>query len=601
MNPRKIELLERNFELYWSGKKTEISDERFDELLEQLRKEEPNHPLLSKLGLDVPRGIEYQHTTPMLSLNKVYDFDSLQKWVKKVSRSGKEQFLIQYKFDGLAGKLIGRTLATRGNGKIGEDISRRRADIRLVQGDFSIPLVAIPSISKPILGEIVVSIWDFERYKNCEDREFAHPRNFVAGMINRKDFLPDGVKLDFVEYSSSRTEIRACDEFLKEDGQIMWAKLIEKFNQFKQYPSDGLVIKLADRNYADSLGFTEHHPLGAIAFKFYGETVWSELLNVEWNPGKGKLTPVAIIKPVQLGGVKISRVTLHNAKFVLDRKICIGDYLEIERAGEVIPHILNRKSGQTMKGCIPNNCPVCGAPLDYKEPNLLCTNRNCQGMQFERLWRAIECFEIEGLGYTIVEHLNRLGFLGWASDIFSLKYEQLLLVPGFAEQSARKLLKNIELKKNLTPEVILTSLNTPGIGKSIYAKILEKIPFQVLINNVDFEKLAKIPRIGTTRAIAIKRSLHQNEKYLQQLLSIINVTEHKKIEGRRICFTGKMDKPRSYYQKQANERGYVPVENVTKELDLLVISSEDWISNKTKTAERLGIKIMTLEEWENEQ
>lgn len=596
MNGKKIEILERNFNLYWSGQEPEISDQRFDELLEELRMNEPNHPLLTKLGLDVERGQEYVHTTPMLSLDKVYCFADLKKWIGKVARTPEEKFVVQYKFDGLAGKLVDQTLATRGNGKVGENISRRRADIRLIQGCKITPMVKIKRTDDPVIGEIVVTQNDFWKYKDTLGRDFAHPRNFVAGMVNRKDPLPPGVKLDFVEYKSSPSVWMQAKEFTEEN----WNRVVENFSVQKTYPTDGLVVKLEDEPYAESLGCTGHHPLGSIAFKFYGETGLTILLDVEWSHGKGCLTPVALVRPFEIGGVTISRVTMHNAKFVKDKDIQIGDTLEIERAGEVIPHVLIRKPGENRKSCIPNNCPTCGAPLEYREPELVCTNPECSGTAFEKLRCSLECFEIDGLGVTVMEHLVKLNLVHSPVDIFRLTYEEALRIPGFADGLANKLIKNIVSARRMTPETILASLNTPGVGKSMYAKILENIPFEELISGVDFTRLAGLPNIGETRAKAIKRSLHASKQYLQDLLSIVEVQKTVKQEGKKVCFTGKMDKPRSYYQQQAKERGFVPVDNVTKDLDLLVISSRDWTSNKTKTADKLGIKTITLEEWENE-
>ena len=154
----------RNFRLYWEGKPAEISDERFDQLIEELKAENPDHPLLKKVGLSVARGTKYIHKKPMLSLDKVYNFQDLKKWVDNVARGPEELFYVQYKFDGLAGKYVDGILATRGNGKEGEDISRRKANIRLITGDCRLPLVDVIA-KKEIIGEIIVSYPDFERYK----------------------------------------------------------------------------------------------------------------------------------------------------------------------------------------------------------------------------------------------------------------------------------------------------------------------------------------------------------------------------------------------------------------------------------------------------
>lgn len=596
MNPKKLAILERNFELYWSGREPEISDQRFDQLVEELRKENPDHPFLKKVGIAVQRGTKYVHKKAMLSLDKVYEFKDLEKWIKNVARTPDEEFDIQFKFDGLAGKYSNGILATRGDGQVGEDISRRKANIYLVQDIYTIPLIEY-SRKEDIIGEIVVSYKKFEKYKKSLERDFSNPRNFVAGMINRKEALPFNVKLDFVEYKSSFTRRLKASEF----DVRRWYQIIQEFDAKKVYPTDGLVIKLHDTEYADSLGYTEHHPKGSIAFKFYGTTAWTTLLDVIWSPGKGSLTPVAIIKPVVIGDVKISKVTMHNAKFVMDKDIHIGDELEIERAGEVIPHVVSARPGDERKHCIPAWCPVCHEKLVYEEPELKCKNPECKGTRLQLMKSSLECFEIDGLGETIINALWALRFLDTPADIFRLTKEQLLQIPRFGERSAEKLYQSIQDARSMTVATILASLNTPGVGKSLYQKILTRIMFYDLINNPTRELFVGMPDIGETRTVAIIKSIRKNRTYIQDMLSLVKLKIETPTSGKTVCFTGAMDKPRSYYQKMAKDKGWNPVDSVSKTLDVLVVPDRSWTSSKTKNAEKFGVKILTLEEWlENE-
>lgn len=599
MNTKKLEILMRNFRLYWEGKPAEISDERFDQLIEELKAENPDHPLLKKVGLSVARGTKYIHKKPMLSLDKVYNFQDLKKWVDNVARGPEELFYVQYKFDGLAGKYVDGILATRGNGKEGEDISRRKANIRLINGDCRLPLVDVIA-KKEIIGEIIVSYSDFERYKEIMGQDFSNPRNFVAGMVNRKEPLRYDVKLDFVEYDTSfRMFFSACELENK------WQSIVDAMAQQCVYPTDGLVVKLQDQEYADSLGYTEHHPRGALAFKFYGKTSWTKLVDVMWSSGKGKLTPVAIVEPVQVGDVTVSKVTMHNAKFILDRDICIGDDIEIERAGEVIPHVVASKPGQERKNPLPEKCPFCGEKLSYEEPELRCKNPLCHGTNLELLRCSLECFEIDGLGTTLINALHALGFLNSPVEIFYLKEEQLLRLPRFGERSAKKLIQSINLARTMTTSTFLASLNTPGVGKSMYEKVLQKVSFKGLISNPErlLNLVASVPGIGENRAKAIVKSIRDNQEYIVELLHNVQFKEGAKIinDGKTICFTGQMDHPRSYYQKMARDKGWNPVDSVSKTLDVLVVPDRSWTSSKTKNAEKFGVKILTLEEWlENE-
>lgn len=599
MNPKKIEILERNFRLYWAGKEPEISDARFDQLLQELKHDNPQHALLFKLGLNVEKGVEYKHHKPMLSLDKVYQFSDLQRWIRKVSRTSQEHFIVQYKFDGLAGKLEGGVLSTRGDGYIGENISRHKQRIKLIRRGCISNLLTVPE-DQTILGEIVISKEKFEQYKKIGKQEFSHPRNFVAGMINRKDSFPSTISLHFVEYSSSPFLLFLAKELLCENGLQVWQQICSYFEEKQIYPTDGLVIKLQDEEYAESLGFTEHHPLGVIAYKFYGNASWTTLQDILWSHGKNCLTPVAIIRPVKLSGVTISKVTLHNAKFILDKKIHIGDELKVERAGEVIPHVLDVKQKSDSSISLPVVCPTCGSSLSYQEPELRCSNKNCPGTKLQLLISSLQLFEIDGLGITIIEHLYDMGVIKTPADIFVLTIEQLLKIPKFGQKSANKLLSNIQKAKAMTPEVVLASLNTPGVGKSMYAKILSEIPFEQLIRGVDFNVLANLPNIGPTRAAAIKKSIGRNKEYLHQLLQYVNIKKEQHKTGLKICFTGKMPQARSYYENKAKEHGFVPVDAVTKDLNILVISDAGWTSNKTQKAQSLGITILTLEQWQNE-
>ncbi|NCC46918.1 MAG: hypothetical protein EOM16_07780 [Bacteroidia bacterium] len=591
MMDKKIKILERNFDLYWQGLQPEITDQRFDQLMEELKTDCPDHPLLTKLGLNIPRGQEYIHETPMLSLDKVYLFSDLKKWIKKTARNGEEKYAVRYKFDGLAGKLKNQTLATRGDGKVGENISRHKNRISVVSSGKRTPLTI--SSKSFMLGELVVSYDEFEKFKVQEDRVYKHPRNFVAGMINQKSGWPAGLRIDFVEYNSSKSRSFYAEE-LTED---LWKEIVSSFNVEKQYPTDGLVINLEDREYANSLGHTSHHPNGSIAFKFYGDTVFTTLLDVEWGHGKGCLTPVGILEPVIIGGVTVSKVTLHNAKFMEDLDLAIGDEVEIERAGEVIPHILSRKHVGDGKNPFPNSCPSCGAKLIRQGVDIVCPNVYCGGTEFEQLRTGLECFEIDGLGETIIKHLYDRKIVVRPADIFKLLLLDILELPGFAALSAQKLYNSIQSKREMEESTILASLNTPGIGKLMYQKVLDIVPFEDL-PNTELSTLSNIPGIGKTRAIAIRRSLKQNKPYLQELLTLVSIRKPVKKTGRTVCFTGKMEKPRKFYAEQAEAMGFQVVDKVSKDLDFLVTTEPDRKSSKMDAAKKLGIKIVTLEDWQ---
>ena len=595
MNPKKIEILEENFKLYWSGKQPYISDQRFDELLEELKRENPNHPLITQLGLTTMRGKKYVHKIPMLSLDKVYSFEDLKKWIVKTQRNSNENYVVQYKFDGLAGKLINGVLATRGDGQTGEDISRHKAYIDLVTEDKRKSLIKIGKNEKEILGEIVIPLRTFEQIKVSEYGTFAHPRNLVTGFIGRKENWPKEIHLDFVEYSSSKKEVINARNFTKE----RWEKIVEDFRKSAIYPTDGLVIKLEDEKYSKSLGFTAHHPLGQIAFKFSGETASREIREIKWQNGKNSITPVAIIEKATIKNVVINKVTLHNAGFVKGMNLAEGDIITIERAGDVIPHIVNLDKKGENNYKIPKECPYCKYPVAWRGPEIYCTNKNCPATKLERLRSALRYFEIDGLGDTTINYLFSTNTITSPEQVFELTSKDLLKIPGFADQSSQNLLNAIkEAKKKITYSIILATLNTEGVGKVTYKKILQYVSFDDLVNAQ--VEILNIPGINEKRAKSIWESIEANKDYLQRITTIINPKEEVLSNKPKICFTGKMEKPRKYYEKLAMEHNYEISDKVDKSLDLLVTTEMNRESSKMVLAKKYGIKIIELNKWMEE-
>lgn len=595
MNTKKIEILEENFKLYWSGKQPYISDQRFDELLEELKQENPDHPLITQLGLTTMRGKKYVHKNPMLSLDKVYSFEDLKKWIVKTQRTSSENYVIQYKFDGLAGKLINGVLATRGDGQTGEDISRHKSHIDLVQGDEKKSLVKIGKEKKEILGEIVIPLKTFDRLKVSEYGTFAHPRNLVTGFIGRKETWPKEIHLDFVEYSSSKKEVINARNFTKE----RWEIVVNDFRKSAIYPTDGLVVKLEDEKYSKSLGCTAHHPLGQIAFKFSGETASREIKEIKWQNGKNSITPVAIIEKATIKNVVINKVTLHNAGFIKGMNLAEGDIITIERAGDVIPHIvaLDKKGENNCK--IPKECPYCKHPIAWRGPEIYCTNKNCPATKLERLRCALRYFEIDGLGDTTINYLFCNNVITSPEQIFELSFDDLIIIPGFATQSTQNLLDAIkEAKKKITYPIILATLNTEGVGKVTYKKILQYISFEDLVNCKG--ELLNIPGISERRAISIRESIEKNIGYIEKLAAMACPKEEVCSNKKRICFTGKMEKPRKYYENLAIEHNYDISDKVDKELDVLVTTEINRTSSKMTLAKKYDIKIIELNKWMEE-
>ncbi len=362
---------------------------------------------------------------------------------------------------------------------------------------------------------------------------------------------------------------------------------------------DGLVVKLADSEYRESLGMTAHHPRGQIAFKFSGVRKESRLLDVEWSFGKNCLTPVALLEPVDIGGITIQHATLHNIQNIIDRDIMIGDKVTVERAGDVIPYIVDSAPGEERRSCIISECPSCGAELKREGPEIQCVNPECPETKVQRLLAAVRNIGIERLGEPNIRRMMQTLGVDSLKDIFDLSVDDILQLEGFKDKSASNLYNEINAARNVEDFKVLAALNIRGVGKNVAKSILEHYTISEL-RNLDIDKLSEIDGVGPERADAIFNELRNQSNSLDELMSAVNLKESKGTAGEKrstICFTGKMPEKRSYYEQIAAERGYEPVSSVTKDLSLLVSMNPESGGGKLKKATKLGIKILSLDEW----
>ena len=600
-----VAAIEYHNQKYWVDSEPEISDESYDLLVRHLSFLDPRHALLSQVHAPVVAGNgKVIHTDPMLSLDKAYSLDELISWAEKFIRTKRELLLIQPKYDGISALWKDGVLATRGDGMEGEDITDKLPLLELEHPEGIFPLA---EFKKDARGEIVIRTDDFKllysNIRNKNGRSYKNPRNAVAGIMGLKDItlmLLQHAKLSFIDYSLY--SMQCTFEELREK----WEFFVEKIESLP-YPMDGIVIKLADRDYSRSLGNTAHHPRGEIAFKFSGVRKETILKDVEWSFGKNALTPVALIEPVEISGTTIRHVSLHNLQNILDRDIHTGDIVTVERAGDVIPYILDsRPAGEGMerKNCIITHCPSCGSLLVRDLPELRCPNASCPETLLARLVASVKNIGIEHLGEPNIRRMMQVLMVSSLKDIFALKIEDIARLEGFAEKSAKNLFEEIQSAKNVPDWQILASLNIKGIGPNIAKGILKEHTLQEL-ESMSEEELSLLDQIGPERACAIKKELVRQKEYLDELLEVLTVKVSKKgLDGTSgneekpaICFTGKMPEKRSYYENLAAKYGYEAVDSVTGSLALLVTAELSSTSSKIKKAEKAGIKIMLLDDW----
>ena len=592
--PDLIRLLEHHNACYWENGEPEIADTRYDEIVEAVRKLDPENPLLQKVyAPKVASDGKIRHPEPMLSLEKAYSLDEVLAWAEKYSPGGDRDLLVQPKYDGISARYDGRNLVTRGDGEFGEDITDKLPLIELEYPGY------IGKLDRPARGEIVIRDDDFatiySKVRKKDGQLYKNSRNAVAGIMGLKDIremLLQHAKLTLVDYTL--VSYTVPQNFLAEK----WESLKEELAKLP-YPQDGIVIKFADEAFRRSLGRTVHHPRGEIAYKFTNIRKESRLLDVEWSFGKNCLTPVAILSPVDISGITIKRATLHNVQNIIDLDVQIGDRVIVERAGDVIPYIVESFPGEERRSAIIENCPGCGSKLIRRGPELVCPNEDCPETNLQRLLGAVKNLGIEHLGEPTLRKLINICGVRHVIDLFALTTTDLLKVEGFAAKSAENLVAEIRKARNIEDFKLLAALNIPGIGPNIAKLILQEMTFQDL-RSAGVERLSEIAGIGPERAGAIVSELAEQKDFLDELLGAVNLIESfgsSSGDGKTICFTGKMPEKRSYYENIARNAGYTPVGEANSTLTLLVADDPAGNSTKLRNARKFGTRIISLDEF----
>jgi DNA ligase (NAD+) len=596
-------LINKHNNLYWIDNNPEITDIEFDKLEHELRELDPNNNILNKIHSIIPvintNRKKIKHETQMLSLDKVYTIPELITWCKKVSRDENELFIIQPKYDGCSAEYANYVLSTRGDDGInGIDITDKIQYITIESRGTPQPLKMYPYNIK---GEIIIKKSVFKKYKSRLLRkngdEYKIERGAVIGLL-MQDIISSKIYnsnvLTFITYNAIE-----MIQTLTTLSTMSWEFLIEEVKS-NDYPTDGLVIKLFDENYSNSLGCTDHHPRGQIALKYGNPKGESKLLNVIWQIGKTKLTPVGIINPIILAGAEINRVNLHNAKFILEKDIKINDILLIERSGEIIPHVISRSAELNRIDIFIDVCPSCNSNLTYLEPELICDNLNCSGKNIRLLLESIKRIDLENIGEPTLEKLALLG-ITTLYQFLTLTKETISNLPGFADVSINNLFNEIQKRLNTKIEdwKFLAALNIPGVGRSLCKKILYNLSLYDL-GSMSINELCEIPDVGLSRAIEIKKCMSTRIEEINELLSILSIqskSETEIIKKIKICFTGKSEYPRNHLIKIAETKNYEVLNTVSQTLDILITNDINSNSTKTAIARKYNIKIITYDDF----
>ncbi|MCK5613734.1 hypothetical protein KAR91_68350 [Candidatus Pacearchaeota archaeon] len=587
--------IEKHDKLYWEKGTPLISDIDYDKLVVELKQLDPGNKIITRIHSPVVSSTgKVRHLHKMLSLEKETSVPAAVVWCTKKARSPNERFVLEPKYDGCSIEKYSNVMATRGDGIVGENITNKLPICNVETGGQLVD----PCNVDYIRGEILFKKEDFRIYNESVDGKYATPRNATGGILNKDDFdISVGRILTIIPFDEHQVSVQLTD--------ITEARLEEYMNEVLagEYPCDGIVIKLADVNYRESLGATSSHNRWEISLKFANPTGESVLRKIEWCMGKRKITPRAHIDPVEIGGVMVSHINLHNYKYLIDNDIHIGDTLIVERAGDVIPDFKSLIPGAVRIKPAIHSCPECGFEVEYVEPEMVCKSTACSGQHLMKLMDSVIRIGIERLGKPTLEKiLETFEDVSDLVGIFNLEKEDALRLPGFADSSADNLIAEIEkARNNVTEWRVLASLNIQGIGTTLSKDLLSGRTLTEL-RSMTVGDFVSIKGIGQERAELLVAGLLAASQYIDLLIQTVVMVEHTPItvsdeNARSICFTGKMPEKRSVYEKMASEHNMIPTSKVNKDLDILVVADTNSTSSKMKNAKKYGTQIINVEEF----
>ena len=652
----KIKELKKHNKFYYELSKPIITDSQYDVLKKEILELESKYKFLKNkyspsetVGYKTSKSFDkFKHKVPMLSLSNAFYPDDLKNFEKKIynylNNKIKFEYSVEPKIDGISASLIytNKKLkfgVSRGDGKIGEIITENLKTIKdipieIKKNDFPNEI--------EIRGEVFIKKKDFLKIQS----NFANPRNAASGSLRQKD--PNETKkipLNFIAYTFGYIEDNSYKyqtEFLKKlkewgfkvnkdnkilnniDELINFHKHFESKRYDLDYDVDGLVYKVNDLSLQSRLGFTSNAPRWAIAHKFSADSADTKITNIEIQVGRtGALTPVAKVSPVNIGGVVVSNATLHNEDEIKRKDIRIGDIVKIERAGDVIPHVIQVDKTKRDKNSklfnFPKKCPSCGSRTTKEFNNATkkydavrrCTNDGfgCERIAIEKLKHFIskEALNIDGLGKKVIEKFWDLNLIKKPQDIFNLNYDKIKSLEGWGETSVNNLKKSIENSKNTNLERLIFSLGIRHIGienaKLISDNVKYLSTFIGIAKNKDFHKLLNIDGIGETQINSLRAffSNQLNLKILSELnnkLKVRTIISDKNgiLKNKTFMFTGKLDGiSRAEAKSMIEKNSGTTLSNVSKNLNYLVLGDKP-TKRKIDQAKILGIKIISQEE-----
>lgn len=634
-----VELLNKAGKSYYSQGKEIMSNYEYDALYDELVSLEKetgyvlsNSPT-TNVGYEVLSELpKERHESPMLSLDKTKNPEELAEWL------GDKTGILSWKLDGLTivltyenGELA--KAVTRGNGEVGEIITNNAKVFKNVP-------VTIPFKNKLVLrGEAIITYSDFEKINRQipeADAKYKNPRNLCSGSVRQLNneitaqrnvnfFAFMLVSAEGMEFNNSR---KCQFEWLKEQGfSVVEYKIVNRENILEtitwfensiptnDFPSDGLVILYDDIAYGDSLGRTAKFPRNSLAFKWADETAETVLREIEWSASRtGLINPVAIFDTVDLEGTKVSRASVHNISIMENLKLGIGDRIKVFKANMIIPQIAENLT-QSGNITIPKNCPVCGGTTQIKQMNdvktLYCINENCQAKHVKSFAHFVsrDALNIDGLSEATLEKFIQHGFLKKFKDLYHLEQfrEAIVNMEGFGEKSYENLIASANKSRHTTLPKFIYGLGIANVGLSNAKMIVKALGNDIdSVINADREQLESIDGVGAVIADTFVSYFEKddNKKAFYDLLEEMDiekeeVNEDQVLAGKTFVITGSLKhfSNRNQLKDLIEQLGGKVTGSVTGNTSYLINNDSQSASSKNKTAAKLGVAVITEEEF----
>ncbi len=636
--------------LYYVLDRPEIADGQYDALMKELRELERQYPDLvtpesptQRVGAEPAEGFEpVEHARPMLSLSNAFDEEEFYAWHRRVAvllERDDFELVCELKFDGLAVALTyedGRFVqgSTRGNGLVGENVTSNLRTIR------SIPLRLLsgcPPSQLEVRGEVyfpksLFSKFNEERVARGEPA-YANPRNTAAGSLRQLDPRATATRrLDIFIYSLGDTDPGAAPdthwdtlELLRElgfkvsDHNRLVSTPQQVVNYYREWveqaeeldvAADGVVVKVNRLDYQTHLGVVGREPRWAVAYKFPATQSVTRLLDVRFNVGRtGSINPYAVLEPVEINGATVKQATLHNEDYVRSKDLRVGDWVIVERAGEVIPQIVaaiaNRRNGDEVPPEFPLECPKCGQPVTRPEDEAMsyCVNASCS----EQLVRSLEHFvskgamDIEGLGGKQVQMLVEQGMVADVADLYTLNKDALLELDRMAEKSVTNLLAAVERSKQRPLARLISALGIRHVGSEVAELLARNFPTIDALSAAAQEDLESVPTIGPKIAenVVVYFGAEGNLRVIEKLRSAgVRLADEAPAEpseqpfkGLRFVVTGRLQNfSRSQIEGRVKELGGTVSGSVSRRTDYLIAGQD--AGSKLQDAQELGVRVV---------